>query len=163
MNDKELKLLITLLKDIDKFGIDTFLSLSEKIKNSGLPNLGILKEENIASLHGKTKVNYNNKMMKVVSSLPPDYQDRITDLIKIIKSKEKIKNLAAFSRFFNLNGIEINKISSWDAGIYSLVLILKDKDINFINNLVFEDESKKIDDRSLDGWSNIIMNKEDER
>lgn len=162
MNDKELKLLIALLRNIDKHGMDTFLSLSKKIKSSDIPCFDFVKEEHMDLIHrnAKLKVDYNDKSMRVLSGFESEYKNAVVSLIKLIKSKDKIKNLSAFTSFLNLNGIRIKKVASWDAGIYSLMLILKVKDTNFIRNLVFEDISEKNDDRSLESWSEVIMKKD---
>ncbi|TQP77018.1 hypothetical protein, partial [Vibrio cholerae] len=120
INDRELKLLISLLKEIDKYGLDTFDSLREKIKISNSIDLDF-----ISSLYRKLQVrvprksiDYHDEVLKSLKMIDLERREEIASLISLIKDKISFKNISEFSAYLNNLGVYERKISSWQEGIF---------------------------------------------
>ncbi|MEZ8541921.1 hypothetical protein AB6C74_03700 [Vibrio splendidus] len=163
MTDNELKLLIALLKNVDKYGLQTFLSLKEKVtKQADLDFNFLEKVAREKSNNFKHKVNYKVEVEKYLNGIDINKKLAVNDLINSFQSKSRIKNLSEVSSYFNRLGFSDKKISSWQEGMFILVKGLsKHKfDLNYIAEIQNEFESQLDDDRSLERWSEIILSKQ---
>jgi len=167
INDKELKLLMGLLREVDKHGLDTFHSLKGKLQDSKSLDFNFITDA--IALRRKSKasprVDYNVKIDKVLENITEEKNYVFNQLTVALKSKSVIKNMVEFTSFLNLHGIQTKKLSSWNEGIFKLVKECESRDINYIDN-VYDSynhfETSYIDDRSLDGWSDIILKKKND-
>lgn len=170
INDGELKLLISLLKDIDKHGNNTFITLCQKIANSDIKDL-----ENIARLlpfrfakpnkttkHNKI-INYSSLLSDELETVDHKRKEIFQEIIFSFKLKKSIRNLKDLSGYLNSLGVSIKRIRSWDEGFFLFVKEMKGKSIEFLDKIRQEIGLSNYDDRSLDGWSDIILkNNKDE-
>lgn len=164
INDSELKLLISLLKEIDKHGTNTFITLCQKIADSGINDL-----ENIARLlpfrsSTPKKTTKPNKTIDFSSLLNDeletvDYKKKeiFQEIISSFKSKKSIRNLKDLSKYLNSLGVSIKTIRSWDEGCFLFVKEIKGDSIESLDKIRQEVGISNYDDRSLEGWSDIIL------
>lgn len=163
MTDNELKLLIALLRNVDKYGLHTFLSLKEKLAASEELDFNFLEKlSKEKSKNLKQKSNYKIEVEKYLDGIELNKKLAVNELIKSFQSRTKLKNLLEASSYLNNLGFSDKKISTWQEGIYILVKGLHkyNFDLNYIAEIQNDFESPLDDDRSLERWSEIILSKQ---
>lgn len=163
ITDNELKLLIALLKNVDKYGLQTFLSLKEKLAVSEELDFNFLEKlskEKFKNL--KQKSNYKVEMEKYLDGIEINKKLAVNNLVNSFQSRAKLKNLLEVSSYLNSLGFSDKKISTWQEGIYILVKGLHkyNFDLNYIDKIQNDFEPPLDDDRSLERWSEIILSKQ---
>ncbi len=168
MNDKELKLLISLLKEIDKYGIDIFQNLIKTLRGEeDIEKLEILFD--IAILNKKNKknqLNYNKEINELITKFNEDKRNIVKKIITILNEKKYIKNLNEFTDFLHSYDINNKKTISWAFGTYSLIHKYKEENLDFFEKILIaikNYESNNAKDRSLEGWSDIIMKNQNKK
>ncbi|EKN5109835.1 TPA: hypothetical protein ACXR7G_000715 [Yersinia enterocolitica] len=159
MTNSELKLLIDLCRQIDKHGIDTFISLVEKIKDTDtLSSLELLvpvikkrqvKPENVS--------HYDKKSIEIIEKEEVNgnkFHNKLMNVYVYLKDKNSASTVRKIKYFLDTNGKASAGLNGKEKSINYLIRELS-KDGNLLNeaNSFFNDS----DDRTLSAWSDAIM------
>lgn len=156
INENELKLLISLLNQVDKFGLDTFHSLCKKVR------IGDIDFEFVLNIAEKT--NLNKKSNNIDNLLNQQDDDRKTLILAVLNALQKRRfTLARTTSFFNEKNIKIPNATKKNELYTNLVNELVKLDSASLSKLVISiDDSignsfKNDPQRSLEAWSKVIM------
>lgn len=158
INENELKLLISILNQVDKFGLDTFQSLCNKV------NIGDIDLEFILKLAEQRSLQTNrNDINKLLEQQDDDRKQLISNVLNTLQSRKL--TLAKSISLLSEKNINIPKITKKSELYVSLVNELTKLDSRSLFNLtssINDTVEKSLPDdpkRSLEAWSNVIMKK----
>lgn len=160
MTDKELKLLIDLCRQIDKHGIDTFLSLIEKTRNtevlSNLDKLSPIVKKRSISTKSRSKISSDKKITTLLDEFKNDQKEH-AELLKIyayLKKNSASQVIKRVKNFLNINNRASSGLNTKESAIeYIIREIIRNSTLREEAKHFFIDES----DRSLSAWTETIM------
>lgn len=163
INENEIKLLLAILSQVDKYGIDTFKSLSKKVSIDGV-DIELLHE--IAKQRRRPPSTTKQNYYDLINQQNNEKRPLILDIIEQLNNKKglslaKVASLLHEENIFlpkvsKKNDLYIHLISELAKLDYKILLEVKS---NIINSISAKTSNKDSVDRSLEGWSNIIMKK----
>ncbi|HDU8697168.1 TPA: hypothetical protein RG731_002396 [Morganella morganii subsp. morganii] len=158
MTDHEIKLLISLCRQIDKYGIDTFISLVKKLKDTDtLQDLELLipiAKKRIA-ITTNSKLN-NKKAIELIENAKKEgkkYSDKLINIYETLKSNNSTSTISEINHFLSIHGKKKPTLN----GKERLITYLINELLNNEDLLIEASHFFKNDDRSLSAWSDIIM------
>lgn len=171
MENKNLDLLNDIIKLLKKYGPDAFSDLSKFLKEEKfVETLADLinkiseegKKQNIASKRTKPKISF--KIREYLVALKESENEKaeiLLDFYDKLYSQGNTLKLKDIKNYSSDIGYNLNKAKSKDDAISKLLKYLTSLSKNDIPNLLnqfkfFDNEG----DRSLEGWSNIILKKD---
>jgi hypothetical protein len=171
--DTKYDLLIDIIKLIKKYGPDTFFSLSEELSvisfNEKIADIlhktgkaaqkaGVQKPEGIYST--KTKGPYRSQLL-LLKETQPKKSELLLKFYDDLVAGHLLPNFQEMKNFVFENGLEPLKAKSRKTAIIPLVkqlIAIEESELeNIIRNMPMV---LKADDRSLAGWTDIILKKE---
>lgn len=166
INATETKLLVALLQQIDKYGIDVFSSLIQKLGHDD-PIIDLSTLRKVAT--NTTKRTYvtndwEEKTIALIKAQRHDKSEKIKTFLEIMNSTGPFKKLSDLQSFINKFEVIKKKFKSRAEANYSIAEYLTKVDDKTIDSIFFSlEEEIKNDDRSLKAWSNVIFKGKIER
>lgn len=174
INKKEYDLIIDLSKLLKKFGPDTFLSLADKFSNPEIFNsisnilyITVKNKPNVTAIKKKKKKTIGiqiEELLEKIKELEPDKYNLLTNFYNRFISKSILPNIKEIKAFVVNNKIPIPEIKSRDRAALNLIEYLSklpsDK-INIMTDIKRNPSTinkNEDSDRSLQGWTDIILN-----
>lgn len=160
INATEIKLLMALLQQIDKYGIDVFNSLIQKMEHDD-PIIDLSSLRKTAANSTKLSHAHNiweEKTHLLMKAQSDEKLDKIKNCLDIINNKQPFKKLSGLQDFLiNLEMIK-KKFKSRAEAIYFLTEYLTKVDNKTIESIYTSlEEVAQNDDRSLKAWSSVIF------
>lgn len=166
IGQKELELLIELKKLINKYGDDTFTNLINHLRDeSFLANIEMLSKKiqsiKMPQKRKKIKTNYSKKIDDLLRDIEKNNKEQsilLKNFLIKLNKKEYFKTIKELSKYLANSGIYQKNIKTWEHGKFILLSHFSKQGTSQIKENINEIE-KTVDtnDRSLEGWSNIIF------
>ncbi len=170
ITEQELNLLIDLAKLVKKYGVETFEALEKSISSpettqrlSHILMQVSTTSRKIPKIKGDTKSKQDHSIPKALMSLKgvdPEKYQIISYFHNNLLSKTVLPSLRDIKEFATDNGLpEVHAKSRQKAIsplISSLIKLPNDQIITKIQSL----KNYRTSDRSLEGWSNLILNRQ---
>lgn len=173
MNDKpELELLIDIAKLLKKYGPETFEILAERLSNpdfseslvsilakTAKANKTLTTSKTSTSTKRSRRRDFRSSLMELGKTDPEKSELLLKFYTKLI-AKSVLPTLRDIRSFASDRSPQSIKAMSRDKAIIPLIKILLPKPLDELKDLLSEiTPVSELDDRSLEGWSNIILNK----
>ena len=168
ITENETKLLVELSRLINKYGEKTFCTLIKNLKDPKFLS-SIVTLSKVAPTLKKTrkksggKTDYNKKSKEKIekfSSSDIEKYKLLKEILLGIDSKKYFKTLKDFTYFLNDRSVFDKQIRSRSQGKYLFLSHIINKNESQIKEILNQlENTKDINDRSLDAWSEVILNK----
>ncbi|MCP4349472.1 MAG: hypothetical protein GY795_28660 [Desulfobacterales bacterium] len=169
---QELKLLVEMIQLLDKYGIETFQSLSKLISTSELNDCIYkmlsevsvkfstvqIKDEKKQKTANKTKSSIPISLIKSETESPEKYLI-LKELFDNLSAKTVLPSLRELKSFAEDNGLPEITIKSRKNAINSMINILAELPEDKLKEKFQKIIETKSKDRTLQGWSDVILNR----
>lgn len=163
INENEIKLLLAILTQVDKYGIDTFKSLSKKVSIDGV-DIELFHE--VAKQKRSKTPPPTLHYYDFINLQSDEKRPLILDIIEQLNNKKNL-SLSKMSSILHEENIFLPKVTKKNDLYINLIVELAKLDqntlletkANIINSISSKISYKDSVDRSLEGWSDIIMKK----
>jgi len=172
-NNKELELLADLAKLVKRHGSETFANLARQVSDPEFSKqlaLLLSATAEVSRTQSKDKptgtksashLDFRASLLEL-ESREPEKTKLLTQLYENLLAKTILTSIREISNFLQDNELPLLKVTSREKAIVPFVKIFIPLSIERVHSLLQKIRPKATsDDRSLEGWSNIILGKQD--